>query len=62
MIPVLALYWSELGLEFQPVSTAIEEAAPAITRITGGNFRFIERTDEPSRPDHEHQRTLRHHR
>ena len=43
VIPVLALYWSELGLEFKPVSTAIEEAALAITRITGGNFRLIER-------------------
>jgi len=43
VIPVLTLYWSELGLEFKPVSTAIEEAALAITRITGGNFRLIER-------------------
>jgi len=33
----------EGGHKFQPVSTAIEEASLAITRITGGNFRLIER-------------------
>jgi DNA transposition AAA+ family ATPase len=43
VLPVLALYWTGLGLPFELVTPAIEEAALAITRITGGNFRLIER-------------------
>jgi hypothetical protein len=41
--PVLALYWTELGLTFNPAHPADGEAALVITRITGGDFRLIER-------------------
>jgi hypothetical protein len=41
---VLEHYWQQLGLEFDPAHT--DEAANTITRITGGNFRLIERFDE----------------
>ena len=38
---VLAHYWQQLGLPFDP--TLADEAANTVTRITGGNFRLIER-------------------
>ena len=38
---VLEHYWQQLGLTFDPVKSV--EAANTITRITGGNFRLIER-------------------
>jgi DNA transposition AAA+ family ATPase len=38
---ILEHYWRQLGLTFDPVKSA--EAANTITRITGGNFRLIER-------------------
>jgi DNA transposition AAA+ family ATPase len=38
---VLEHYWQQLGLTFDPVNSA--EAANTIARITGGNFRLIER-------------------
>ena len=38
---VLEHYWQQLGLTFDPIKSA--EAANTITRITGGNFRLIER-------------------
>jgi DNA transposition AAA+ family ATPase len=40
---VLAHYWAQLGLPFDPATTDNAEAASTITRITGGNFRLIER-------------------
>ena len=38
---VLEHYWRQLGLPFDP--TLADEAANMVTRITGGNFRLIER-------------------
>jgi DNA transposition AAA+ family ATPase len=38
---VLEHYWQQLGLPFDP--TLADEAANTVTRITGGNFRLIER-------------------
>ena len=38
---VLEHYWRQLGLPFDP--TLADEAATTVTRITGGNFRLIER-------------------
>jgi len=38
---VLEHYWQQLGLSFDP--TLADEAANTVTRITGGNFRLIER-------------------
>jgi DNA transposition AAA+ family ATPase len=38
---VLEHYWQQLGLPFDP--TLADEAATTVTRITGGNFRLIER-------------------
>src|SRR6478736_3262255 len=40
---VLAHYWQQLGLPFDPDTKDDAAAANAITRITGGNFRLIER-------------------
>ncbi|HEY5151669.1 MAG TPA: AAA family ATPase [Mycobacterium sp.] len=41
--PVLARYWQQLHLTFDPVQASDIDAVNTITRITGGNFRLIER-------------------
>ncbi|MGI8415467.1 MAG: AAA family ATPase [Nakamurella sp.] len=43
MPTVLGTYWQQLGYAYQPDDTDHVEAANAITTITGGNFRLIER-------------------
>ena len=40
---VLAQYWEQLGQPFDPDNTDHAETANAVTQITGGNFRLIER-------------------
>lgn len=40
---ILEHKWKELGLTLRPDDSADAEAISAITRITGGNFRLIER-------------------
>ena len=40
---VLAQYWDQLGLPFDPVNSDYAETANAVTQITGGNFRLIGR-------------------
>ena len=40
---MLAQYWEQLGQPFDPDNTDHAETANAVTQITGGNFRLIER-------------------
>jgi hypothetical protein len=40
---VLANYWHELGLLLDPGESNDVETVSAVVRITGGNFRLIER-------------------
>ena len=40
---MLAQYWGQLGLPFDPANSDHAETANAVTQITGGNFRLIER-------------------
>ncbi len=40
---MLAQYWEHLGQPFDPDNTEHAETANAVTQITGGNFRLIER-------------------
>ena len=40
---VLAQYWDQLGQAFDPSNTDHAETVSAVTQITGGNFRLIER-------------------
>ena len=37
------LIWDQLGLTFDPANSDHAETANAVTQITGGNFRLIER-------------------
>jgi len=40
---VLAQYWQQLGLTYEPHRQADAESVVSIVRITGGNFRLVER-------------------
>ena len=40
---MLAQYWPEVGLTYEPHRPADAESLVVIVRITGGNFRLVER-------------------
>ena len=58
---VLAQYWGQLGLPFDPANSDHAETANAVTQITGGNLPPHRTPDDPDRPRHEHQPTGDHH-
>jgi DNA transposition AAA+ family ATPase len=41
--PVLSQYWQQLGLTYEPHRQTDAESVVSIVRITGGNFRLVER-------------------
>ena len=45
--PVLAQYWQDLGMTYAPHRSSDAESVVTIVRITGGNFRLVNRLGSP---------------